>query len=63
MLLTPTQIKPNSNTKAFEKVKRRIMCQKMEEGGLSMINVDDLQKSLSLTFRLETTLPLKNHVC
>ena len=37
--------KKYSNTKAFEKVKRRIMCQKMEEGGLSMINVDDLKKS------------------
>ena len=25
------------------------MCQKMEEGGLSMINVDDLQKSFLLS--------------
>ena len=26
------------------------MCQKMEEGGLSMINVDDLQKSFLLSW-------------
>ena len=41
--------KKYSNTKSFEKVKRRIMCQKME-GGLSMINVDDLQKSFLLSW-------------
>ena len=41
--------KKYSNTKAFEKVKRRIMCQKME-GGLSVINVDDLQKSFLLSW-------------
>ena len=42
--------KKYSNTKASEKVKRRIICQKMEEGGLSMINVDDLQKSFLLSW-------------
>ena len=41
--------KKYSNAKAFEKVKKRIMCPKMEEG-LSMINVDDLQRSFVLSW-------------
>ena len=51
-----------SNTKAFEKVKRRIMCQKMEEGGLSIINVDDLQNSFLLSWakRLIVEKNMKN---
>jgi hypothetical protein len=34
-----------SNKKAFEKVKRKIMCKDFEDGGLKMINVTDMQNS------------------
>ena len=38
----------NSNKKAFEKVKRKIMESDIEQGGLKMINVCDLQKQFYL---------------
>ena len=43
-----------SNTKAFEKVKRQVMIQSIEKGGLNMIKIDDMQHSflLSWAFRL-----------
>ena len=39
-----------SNTKAFEKVKRVVVCNKKEEGGLQMINIIDMQTSFSLVW-------------
>ena len=38
----------NSNKKAFEKVKRKVMCQELEEGGLKMIDAKTLQSALYL---------------
>jgi len=37
-----------SNTKAFEKVKRKIICQDVDKGGLNMIDVRDFQTSFVL---------------
>lgn len=39
-----------SNTKAFEKVKRKIMCKDTEQGGLNMINIVDMQNSFLLAW-------------
>ncbi len=40
--------KSNSNRKAFEKVKRSVMCQEFEFGGLKMIDVRQMQTSFML---------------
>jgi hypothetical protein len=40
--------KQYSNTRAFEKVKRKVMCKDYEEGGLKMINLIDMQNSFLL---------------
>eukprot|EP00916_Digyalum_oweni_P017983 GHVL01029953.1.p1 GENE.GHVL01029953.1~~GHVL01029953.1.p1 ORF type:complete len:439 (+),score=22.22 GHVL01029953.1:1286-2602(+) len=37
-----------SNTKAYEKVKRKVMCQETSKGGLNMIDLGDFQKSFVL---------------
>ena len=42
--------KKYSNTWAFEKVKRDVMCQTYACGGLNMINVIDMQKSFLITW-------------
>ena len=42
--------KKYSNTKAFEKVKRTVMCNTVEEGGISMINIHDMQLSFMLSW-------------
>ena len=42
--------KKYSNTKAFEKVKRKIICKETEQGGLKMINVFDMQNSFLLSW-------------
>ena len=42
--------KKYSNTQAFEKVKRDVMCQTYVCGGLNMINVIDMQKSFLITW-------------
>lgn len=56
-----------SNTKAFEKVKRNVLCNVVEEGGINMINVHDMQTSFLLTWAAKlqqqkhepwTTIPL-----
>ena len=40
--------KVNNNKKAFEKVKRTVMCSKYEMGGIQMIDLKDLQKACQL---------------
>ena len=40
--------KTDSNRKAFEKVKRTVMCGKLEEGGLKMIDLRQMQASFTL---------------
>ena len=42
--------KKYSNTKAFEKVKRKVICKQAENGGLNMINVFDMQNSFLLSW-------------
>jgi hypothetical protein len=42
--------KKYSNTRAFEKVKRKVMCKEYEKGGLNMIDVFDVQKSFLLAW-------------
>ena len=42
--------KKYSNTKAFEKVKRKIICNTTENGGLNMIDAIDVQKSFLLSW-------------
>lgn len=39
-----------SNNKAFEKIKRTVMCSNKEEGGLTMINMRDMQTSFLLSW-------------
>lgn len=39
-----------SNTKAFEKVKRTVICNMREEGGLNMINIIDMQSSFTINW-------------
>ena len=45
--------KKYNNTRAYEKVKRNILCNKYEEGGTNMINVLDMQTSFTLSRILE----------
>lgn len=40
--------KKYSNTKAYEKVKRIVVCNKLTEGGINMINIVDMQTSFLL---------------
>ena len=40
--------KKNNNKKAFEKVKRTVLCSDLEEGGLKMIDLKDMQTSFLL---------------
>jgi hypothetical protein len=40
--------KNTSNTKAFEKVKRTVMCSEFSDGGIKMINIIDMQASFLL---------------
>ena len=40
----------NTNTKAFEKVKKVVMCASYEEGGLNMVNIVDMQISFVLAW-------------
>ena len=47
-----------SNTRAFEKVKRSILCKDYGEGGLKMINVTDMQ----ISFLLSWALKLQNNI-
>ena len=49
--------KKNTNTKAFEKVKRVVVCSSFEEGGLSMINIVDMQKSFVLSWVMKLMQP------
>lgn len=42
--------KKYSNTRAFEKVKRVVVCNTTEHGGLNMINVNDMQSSFLLSW-------------
>jgi exodeoxyribonuclease III len=42
--------KKYSNTKAFEKVKRTVMCSTASEGGLGMINIIDMQSSFLIAW-------------
>ena len=63
-LIAPTQIlhklntilfrflwkKKYSNTKAFEKVKRSVICNTMDEGGINMLNIIDMQSSFLLNW-------------
>ena len=42
--------KKYTNTKAFEKVKRKTICKTTEQGGLNMINIKDMQNSFLLTW-------------
>ena len=42
--------KKNTNTKAFEKVKRTVLCSSIEKGGLNMININDMQNSFTLSW-------------
>ena len=39
-----------SNKRAFEKVKRKVMCNPSKEGGLNMINIQALQKSFLINW-------------
>ena len=39
-----------NNRKAFEKVKRKVMCTDYTEGGLKMINIDQMKKSFLLNW-------------
>ena len=50
-----------SNTRAFEKVKRNIICKDIESGGLKMINVIDMQKSFLMSWvgKLHNTVEQK----
>ena len=47
--------KKYSNTRAFEKVKRLIMIQPSENGGLNMIKIDDMQNSFLLSWATKLT--------
>ena len=42
--------KKYTNTKAFEKVKRKTLCKPIKKGGLNMINVKDMHNSFMLTW-------------
>ena len=54
--------KRQTNLKAFEKVKRDVMCKPIEEGGLGMISVKHQQKSFLVKWvtklALEPDLPV-----
>ena len=45
--------KKYSNTKAFEKVKRKVICNTVENGGLNMIDVIDVQHSFLLSWAVK----------
>ena len=47
-----------SNTKAFEKVKRSVVCSDITEGGIKMININDMQTAFLLNWvnQLQITL-------
>ena len=45
--------KKNTNTKAFEKVKRIVICNTHENGGLNMINIKDMQNSFLLSWAIK----------
>ena len=42
--------KKNTNTRAFEKVKRTTLCNSFDKGGINMINVKDMQNSFLLSW-------------
>jgi hypothetical protein len=42
--------KKNTNTRAFEKVKRVVLCNDFEKGGLKMIDVHTMQTSFLITW-------------
>ena len=42
--------KKNTNTRAFEKVKRKTMCNSYDKGGITMINIVDLQNSFLMSW-------------
>ena len=42
--------KKNTNTRAFEKIKRSTICNGFEYGGLTMINIVDMQKSFQISW-------------
>ena len=42
--------KKQTNTKAFEKVKRNVVCNTTAEGGIKMINITDMQTSFQLNW-------------
>ena len=44
--------KKNTNTRAFEKVKRVVLCNDREKGGINMIKVIDVQNSFLLSWSL-----------
>ena len=50
-----------TNTKAFEKVKRKTICKQPEMGGLKMINIKDMQNSFLLSWvsKLKNTIDEK----
>ena len=52
--------KKNTNTKAFEKVKRTTMCNSYEKGGLTMINIIDMQNSFLLSWITQLLVNSKN---
>ena len=45
--------KRNNNRKAFEKVKRSVMCEEYDQGGLKMINVQQMQTSFLLQWAIK----------
>ena len=49
--------KKYSNTRAFEKVKRTVVCSSTEEGGINMINVHDMQASFVLAWATKWQQP------
>ena len=48
-----------SNTRAFEKVKRTVVCSPKEMGGLQMINIKDMHKSFILAWASKLQDPKK----
>ena len=44
--------KKNTNTKAFEKIKRKVMCNTYENGGIQMLNIKDMQCSFLISWTI-----------
>ena len=45
--------KKHTNTKAYEKIKRAVICNTHENGGINMINIKDMQSSFLLSWAIK----------